>query len=294
MKKITLLAAMFAAFSMTAQEVLFEDDFESYDDFIIADVGDWTLIDVDGLPTYGMEGIDWENAYQPMAFMVFNPENTSPPVVAGADGDWDARSGEKSMTSFAAVPNASTTANNDWLISPQITLGSSGNVLTFWAKATDAQYDEELFNIGISTTNTDPSSFTMIEFDLTPQAIDWEEFTVYLDSYAGETIYIGINHVASDQWGFQIDDYKVETGALGTEDVNFQDFSHFIANDQLNLSASKQMDNVSIYNALGQVIVNKSLSNQTETIDISQLQTGVYVVSVKIDGANKTFRILKK
>lgn len=74
MKKITLLAALFAVFTIQAQEVLFEDDFESYDDFLISDVGDWTLIDMDQLATYGMENIEWPNNYDPMAFMVFNPE----------------------------------------------------------------------------------------------------------------------------------------------------------------------------------------------------------------------------
>ncbi len=38
----------------------FEDDFESYDDFVL-EFSPWTTLDVDGAPTYGMTDIDWPN-----------------------------------------------------------------------------------------------------------------------------------------------------------------------------------------------------------------------------------------
>ena len=51
MKKIlfSLLSAgfMFSAVNSNAQTVLFEDSFETYTDFAIANVGNWTLTDVD-------------------------------------------------------------------------------------------------------------------------------------------------------------------------------------------------------------------------------------------------------
>jgi hypothetical protein len=293
MKKITLLAALFAGFAMNAQTTIFEDDFEAYDDFIIADVGDWTLVDVDQLPTYGYNGIDWPNSYAPMAFIVFNSTTTAPPLEPTADADWDARSGEKAMTSFAAVPDGTTNANNDWLISPQMTLGVSGNLLSFWAKAADAMYSTETFNILISTVDTDPNNFSPLETGLVPQAIDWEEFTVDLDFYAGQDVYIAIQHVASDQFGFQVDDFKVTADVLGVNDQVFQGFKYFVANGQLNLSATTSMERVAIYNMLGQEVVSQKLANTNETVTISGLQSGVYIATVSIDGASKTFRIVK-
>ncbi len=293
MKKITLLAAVFASFAMNAQTTIFEDDFESYDNFIIEDVGDWTLVDLDELPTYGFNGIEFDNSGYVGAFMVFNSTATNPPLDPTADSDWTARSGEKAMTSFAAVPDATTTANNDWLISPQITLGADGNLLSFWAKAADATYSEETFNVLISTVDTDPSNFTELESGLVPQAIDWEEFTFNLDDYAGQDVYIAINHVASDQFGFQVDDFKVTADALGVNDVAFQGFQHFVANGQLNLSANTSMERVALYNILGQEVVAQKLSSNNETVNISGLQSGVYIASVTINGVNKTFKIVK-
>lgn len=293
MKKITLLAAMFAAFAVNAQTTIFEDNFESYDDFIIADMGDWTLTDLDLLPTYGFTGIEWTNAYQPIAFIVFNPENTTPPLESSDTSNWVAYSGSKSMTSIASVPDDNTFANNDWLISPQITLGTSGNSLSFWAKAADATYANEEFNVAISTTNTDTNNFSFIETGLVPQEIDWEEFIIDLDQYAGQAVYIAINHVAADQFGFQVDDFKVTAEVLSVDDVNFDGFKYVVSNNELNLSASTAMDSVTLHNMLGQQVLSQKLDSNTETINLSGLQSSVYIATVTIDGATKSFKIVK-
>lgn len=293
MKKITLLAALFAGFAMNAQITIFEDDFESYDDFIIENVGDWTLVDLDLLPTYGFNGVTFDNTGYTGAFIVFNSTTTNPPLDPTADSDWSAYSGVKAITSFAAVPDGTTNANNDWLISPQITLGASGNVLSFWAKAADALYSQETFNVLISTVDTDPNNFTPLETGLVPQPIDWEEFTVNLDAYAGQDVYIAINHVASDQFGFQVDDFKVSADVLGVNDVAFQGFNYFITNNQLNLSANTSMEKVALYNMLGQEVVSQKLNNTNETIELSGLQSGIYIATVSIDGASKSFKIVK-
>ncbi|MDP2686195.1 MAG: choice-of-anchor J domain-containing protein [Aequorivita sp.] len=293
MKKITLLAALFAGFAMNAQITIFEDDFEAYDDFIIENVGDWTLADLDLLPTYGFTGITFDNSGYTGAFIVFNSTATSPPLDPTADSDWTAYSGVKAMTSFAAVPDGTTNANNDWLISPQITLGASGNILSFWAKAADATYSQENFRVLVSTVDTDPNNFSELEGGLIPQAIEWEEFTFDLDAYAGQDVYIAINHVASDQFGFQVDDFKVAADVLGVNDVAFQGFNYFIANNQLKLSANTSMEKVALYNMLGQQVVSQKLSNTNETIELSGLQSGIYIATVSIDGASKSFKIVK-
>lgn len=47
------------------------------------------------------------------------------------------------MASFADVQ----APNDSWLISPQITLGDTNNEVSFQAKAADADYGAEEFNI---------------------------------------------------------------------------------------------------------------------------------------------------
>ena len=83
----------------------FEDDFESYANFAMQ-FGDWTTIDVDGSGTYGLTNTTWLNIYEPMAYMVFNPSATVPPVATA-----EPHSGDKYAASFAAT----TPPNNDSL-----------------------------------------------------------------------------------------------------------------------------------------------------------------------------------
>lgn len=298
MKKITLtLAAFVAAISMNAQTVLFEEDFETYDNFIIENIGDWTTIDNDGLGTYGFNGIDFENEYYTGSFIVFNPTATTPPMEApDTDVDWTARSGNKSLTSFAAVVEAGQ-GNDDWLISPQVQLGNSGNVLSFWAKAAVAEYANETFSVGISTTDTNPDSFTMIATDEVPTAINWEEFTFDLDDYAGEEVYIAIHHTAVDQFGFQVDDFMVTADDVASiADFAAYDFSYAMNNSrgELTMNANIPMSNVKLYNVLGQNVLNQKLNAASTTLDLNNLTSGVYIVQVEMAGKVGSFKIAKK
>jgi len=291
MKKITLtLAAIAAAITMNAQTTLFEDDFESYTDFAIDNVGGWTLTDGDASTTYGFQGVTFANSGDPFAFIVFNSTTTNPALTPSATSDWSARSGDKAMTSFAAT----TPPNDDWLISPSITLGTQGNLLTFYAKAATTDFANELFDVAISTTDTQTSSFTTILADQVPTPINWEEFTVDLDAYAGQTVYIAIHHKGNDQFGFQVDDFKVEEGALKADNQNFEGFNYYVVNNVLTLKATTTINTTRLYNILGQEIISKKLDQKSADINLNSLNSGVYLVQVEIEGQSKSFKIVKK
>ncbi|RRQ45515.1 T9SS C-terminal target domain-containing protein, partial [Chryseobacterium sp. SC28] len=145
MKKILfplwVSAALFSADAMKAQTVLFQDNFDSYTDFAIANVGSWTLTDVDQLSTYGFQSINFPNGGVAKSFQVFNSTTTTPPMTPTSTSDWTGHSGDKMMVSFAAV---SAPWNNDWLISPQMTVPEGeGATLSFFAKSCDSDYGAE-------------------------------------------------------------------------------------------------------------------------------------------------------
>ena len=185
----------------------FADDFESYDDFVL-EFSPWTNIDVDGSTTYGMTGITWPNAFDPQAYIIFNPSTTTPPVT-----DIIPHSGDKLAACFAST----TPDNDDWLISPQILI-ESGDVLSCWVKSYTADYGLERYKVGISTTGIDPSDFTIVSGAgyLEAPDDDWEEYTYDLSSYVGDNIYIGIECVSSDAFIFLVDDFSV-----GSTKANF-------------------------------------------------------------------------
>ncbi|OJX29833.1 MAG: hypothetical protein BGO86_05180 [Chryseobacterium sp. 36-9] len=200
--------ALFSTDVLKAQTVIFEDSFETYTDFAIANVGNWTLTDVDLKTTYGFQGITFPNTQVAKSFQVFNSTTTTPPMTPSETSDWTANTGDKMMVAFAAT---SSPWNNDWLISPQIQLvAGQGATLSFWAKSCDADYGAEKFKVLVSTTGTAVANFTAVSGVITtPSDATWHEYTYNLNAYAGQQIYVAIQCTSEDQFGFAVDDFKV-------------------------------------------------------------------------------------
>ncbi len=177
----------------------FTEGFESYPNFALT-FAPWTLVDVDLSNTYGIDGVTFQNSASPMAYIIFNPTATTPPIAGG-----DTHSGARLAASFAAT----TPPNNDWLISPAIPI-VTGNELSFWARSYTAQYGLERFKVGISTTGMLPANFTIISgatFIAAP--IAWTEYTYSLAAYVGQTVYVGIQCLSNDAFIFFVDDVFV-------------------------------------------------------------------------------------
>ncbi|MEL6813099.1 MAG: matrixin family metalloprotease [Bacteroidota bacterium] len=81
----------------TQLSTLFSEDFESYADFDIGNVGSWTMFDGDGDSTYGSTTYDFTNENYTGTFIVFNPSQTTP---SAAGTDWDPHGGDKGYYCF--------------------------------------------------------------------------------------------------------------------------------------------------------------------------------------------------
>lgn len=308
MKKLLLLLFLPLAFNSIAQTVLFEDSFELNSDFAIANFTDnWTVSDIDLQRTYGFQGTTFANSGVPKSFQAFNATTTTPPITTvSAAQDWNARTGNLHMVCFAStgvVPPSTVVEaiNDDWLFSPQITLGTS-NVLTFWAKACNFQYKNEKFNVWVSTTDTNISSFTKIstgDFITTP-TISWVEYTYNLSAaYNNIPIYIAIHCQSDDQFGFAIDDFKVIGTQLSNQDFFSSNFSIYPnpAKSVINLTSknSSTITNVQITDLNGRIVKEVSPSNVSETqINVSDLNAGVYFVKAQTENGVGTTKIVKQ
>jgi hypothetical protein len=179
----------------------FTDDFESYDDFVL-EFSPWILNDVDGLATYGFNGVTFPNTGAAMAGIIFNPNTTDPALTESP-----AYSGEK----YVAVFNpADATACSDWVISPKTQVMPDGQV-SFWARGGHADYSAEQFQVFVSTTDTDPASFTAITDVITCPAgsVEWMQYSYSLDAYAGQEVYVGLHITSVDQFYFCLDDFEI-------------------------------------------------------------------------------------
>ncbi len=133
------------------------DDFESYEPFIIDNIGNWTMHDLDGSTTLSSPRIpnDYPHRGEPMAFQVFNVIDAG--VVT--DESYDQALLPNSGDQYLICPSVDWPAeNDDWLVSPR--LDGRSQTISFYAKA--ASYDYEWIRVYYSTTDTHPDSFIKI------------------------------------------------------------------------------------------------------------------------------------
>ena len=310
MKKILLFALCVTGFNANAQTILLEDSFETYNDFIKTGIGNWLTLDLDLRPPYtgGADPATWANAGTAMAYQIFNPTTALVSNATAGVGtppseesrNFDPRTGSKYAASWAAVPGTGGVANNDWLISPPITLGSSGNELSVWVKSMSDTYGLEDYSIGVyvgSGTPTSGNDFTLFLDALGLEAPfpDWQEVILSLDDYSGQTVRIGIRNEGLDQYMFMVDDFKVTTEDLGVNESLARKFSTYPnpANNVVNVSNNYNilLTDVNITDINGRTVKTLKVNNLTEVqVNISELNTGVYFMNIDTDSG----RVVKK
>ncbi len=232
------------------------EGFESYDDFS-TEMGLMVNLDNDGEDTYGFNnGIDFPNENNPMAYIVFNPLATTPPV-QGAD----AYTGSKYAACFAADTNA----NDDWLMTPQIQLSDEEATLQFMARSYTTQFGSELVEVAISAGSADPDDFTVISGDEPIQLPgEWTQYSYQLNDYAGQVIRVAI-HTVSQQTFFALFDDIMVVNNGATVDANDQVIipetttlrgnypNPFNPTTSISFDLQKNSDvTIDIYNLLGQ------------------------------------------
>jgi len=289
MKKITLLAALFAVFAMNSQVTVFEEDFDGTGPGFAA----WTATDVDAQDP---NANDYSQAVNTQGWAELDFDTQVLPVLTGNSGGNGTLSGNVMGAHSWYAPIGQ---SDDWIVSPQIDLsGASGLIeLNFEAMsvAGNPNFGED-YRVLVSTTGTDISADFTEVLDVELESNDMPTIrTIDLSAFAGMAIYIAWNNDSNDRWGVVIDNVVVEAATLGLEDQTFNGFSQFVDTDNnLRLSANTSMENLQLFNVLGQQVLTQKLSSNNETVNIASLRSGVYIATVTINGQNKSFKIVKR
>jgi PKD repeat protein len=182
-------------------QTLYNMDFESVADFSLS-FSPWIVNDADGHPTYGITGVVFPHQNSAFSYIAFNPAQTVPAMT-------DAAIQPHSGSRFGACFADTISPNNDWFISPRIHLDTNGS-FTFWVKSYSSYYGLEKYRVGVSVTDSAPSSFTIIS-GATPLQADtvWTKKTFSLAAYNNQHVYVAIQCVSTAAFIFMIDDLTI-------------------------------------------------------------------------------------
>lgn len=91
----------------------------------------------------------------------------------------------------------------------------------------------------------------------------------------------------------QVEDYSLSVGTLTVSDVNNVSFKYYPnpVKDILTITSSDKVNSISVYNVAGQLLKTNSNSN---TIDMSTLSTGIYLIKTNIGREIQTFKVIRK
>lgn len=171
------------------------DDVESYKDWAIDGVGEWSMFDGEYAPTvYINNNVAYANATDRKAFQVCNASTLGIDI-------WEEgkpHSGNKMFMAMASVGYV----NNDWLISPR--LNGAEQWISFYARSFTLQgVKPERMKVWYSTTDTDPVNFTALTANYIELGGTWLEYRFLLPEGAR---YFAINCVSDDSFAMFVDD----------------------------------------------------------------------------------------
>ncbi|WP_333694722.1 T9SS-dependent choice-of-anchor J family protein [Flavobacterium sp.] len=107
-------------------------------------------------------------------------------------------------------------ASNDWMVSPAISLPSGPSTLYWHARAYDATYPDA-YRVYVSTTGNAPANFTTALLTVgngttTGESTTWQNRSLDLSSFAGQTVYIAFQNFSNDMFLLGIDNVYVVSG----------------------------------------------------------------------------------
>jgi len=248
---------------------LFSLDFELPEDYS-QNFTPWSNIDNDGKDTYSSSDCDFQGEGTAFSFMAFNPSDAGF-TIANTHG------GER--CGMAICPGDASQADN-WIISDKLSLGI-GASLSFWVLTPKpGSWGNESFNVLISTTNNQLSSFTALAS--AEEAPDtWTQKSYNLSAYAGQDVYLAIQHVSVDKFMFWVDDIEITEGTTQSNNI-IKDKVLVYPNPSTGVINIKGANNstIEILNSLGVIIDKINNASSIETVNISDFSTGTYIIRI--------------
>jgi hypothetical protein len=261
-------------FSITLSSVSFSQTEILNEDFQAGMPATWTIVDNDG-HTPAEEVSEYTQAW----ILKANPEDATDSV-ASSTSYFDS-------LGFCA---------SRWLITPPLALGAFGNTVSWNGKSHDPSFPDH-YRVYVSTTGTAIADFTtqIAQFQL--ENPEWTAHTASISHFGfnNQTIYLAFANISCDAYKLYIDDVKVvKEDPAGIDETNLLTAALYPnpAQNNFRIQSSGKINRVDILGLDGKSVRSVSYTND-QSIDVSDLVSGIYLVKVQSGQAYKTFRLVK-
>ena len=272
--------------------IVWRDNFECHTPFAIDNIEGWTAIDGEGGTTWGANDVDFTNEAYVGSGIIWNSNEAD--NLGNDISGYNAYEGNQGLYFFASGANSTPFPNDDWMIGPEFTIsGVSSPTLSFWAKSITDAYGLDRFQIAIGSS-TNPADFTVISAGAYEEApIEWTQYEYDLSAYDGQTVRVGIHCVSNDSFVLQMDSFVVE-GTLGVNDVQSLEMNIYpnpVNGNFVTIQTPVNgMKYVEVFDITGKRLINTSLS--ADTLEVSSLSAGMYLIKVTVEGQSKTSKLI--
>tara|TARA_B100001059_G_C17748113_1_gene535524 strand:- start:100 stop:1218 length:1119 start_codon:yes stop_codon:yes gene_type:complete len=196
---------------------------------------------------------------------------------------------------------------DNWVIMGPIDLTNHTDALLEWkVRGTDASYCQENYTVyvGVYPTVNNLLSSSSISYnetiasggDACGETLADRSFDI--SAKTGGLVYIGFrHHDVSDMFTINIDDVSVTSSTMSNEEFILENIEYTFNQESNNLRVTSEelLSNIQIYNMLGQQVLNKDLNDSSATLNLSTLNSGVYIVNVEGNNSKiKTFKLAIK
>ena len=177
-----------------------------------------------------------------------------------------------------------TISANNFLITPLLQLGPSGNYLYFDAKSTDASYPDGLqVRYTYNQINVDSIMANEIVFDTIAVPPFWTNFKVKLDtSLNGALINLAFRHYATNKFILELDNIRIETNDLTSIENISNKLIKIYPNpctNTINIDGINNGEVYEIYHLNGSLIKTGNYNNNI-SFDLS---SGMYFLKTRTD-----------
>ncbi|MDT8346555.1 MAG: fibronectin type III domain-containing protein [Flavobacteriaceae bacterium] len=219
------------------------------------------------------------------------------------------------IPSFFATNGTNTATKEDYLFSPaiQLTAGQTYTISATYngadASATGLANEDLEVLVATGNTVTDANAGTSVFTDtgIVQNGAGLADVEVQAITNSGQFTatttgdhYIVFKSTGSPAPGstttgfLLLFEYSIDT-TLSVGDFDQNQFNFFVdANNTLNLEATNIMEQLQVFNIVGQQVINTNLNATEAQVSVNVLKPGVYLAKLQLEGENRSFKFVKR